>query len=479
MTSSVKKISFVLLLLLAVVAGSEFSRVPKTSGLLSNEVFVWQRDWNDAVKQGIRERQNDFSGFIPLAAEVSFKNGQPEVFRPPLDWNVLRATGKPIGLALRIGPYRSAGVPPARDSRQPDPRPSRQSLGIVRDRPFGNDARSEQRTASVSGASVYAAGTAALHDARFLAALSQSLIATARSNQVQVSELQLDFDCAESKLADYRTRVETIKSALPDTPVTITALPSWLDRWSFRSLAKASDGYVLQVHSLSLPADGSHQPAICDPVAARKAVESAARIGVPFRVALPTYGYVTGFDANGRFLGLSAEGPDINWPPFSETRRVMTDAGEMAALVRDWTKDRPAAMRGLIWYRLPVAGDKLNWTWPTLAAVMQGREPNRKIETRAMQPRPGLVEIEMFNAGETEVPLTTPVSIQWRHARLIAGDGLGGFALSRNTSQRAQFVRQSTNNVAYLSPNQSTRIGWLRFDQPTHVNVELSHAEKL
>jgi hypothetical protein len=28
---------------------------------------------------------------------------------------------------------------------------------------------------------------------------------------------------------------------------------------------------------------------------------------------------------------------------------------ELGALVRTWTTNRPAAMRGVIWYRLPVA----------------------------------------------------------------------------------------------------------------------------
>jgi len=29
-------------------------------------------------------------------------------------------------------------------------------------------------------------------------------------------------------------------------------------------------------------------------------------------------------------------------------------------------------MRGVIWYRLPVASDKFNWPWPTLERVMRG-----------------------------------------------------------------------------------------------------------
>ncbi len=423
------------------VAISHIALGPRTAGPVPHEVFVWQRDWSDAVKRGIDEHRNDFSGFIPLAAEVRFNKGNPEVVRVPLDWEVLRTTGKPIGLALRIGPY-SGSFSAAGQAGKPAPHSAPSSV------------------------------------TELLISIPRSLVTTAQSNHVRVSELQLDFDCAESKLDGYRLWVESIKKALPQTRVTITALPSWLDRWSFRALAKASDGYVLQVHSLSVPANVSASPVLCDPTAARKAVETAARIGVPFRAALPTYGYITGFDVNGNFIGLSAEGPDINWPLFSKTRRVMADADELAVLVRDWTSDRPATLQGIIWYRLPVTGDRLNWTWPTLSAVMRGDKPTAKLETRHHSPRPGLVEIELINTGESEIKLSAPVTVQWSKARLIAGDGLGGFTLSRGASEHAQFAQPSAS-APFLFPNQSARIGWLRFDQSTEVKVELSRDEKL
>ncbi len=38
----------------------------------------------------------------------------------------------------------------------------------------------------------------------------------------------------------------------------------------------------------------------------------------------------------------------------------------MAGLVRGWTEGHPKELTGILWYRLPVAGDRNNWTWPTL-----------------------------------------------------------------------------------------------------------------
>ena len=37
-------------------------------------------------------------------------------------------------------------------------------------------------------------------------------------------------------------------------------------------------------------------------------------------------------------------------------------------------------MRELLWYRVPVSRDSLNWSWPTLAAVMAGRAPVHRLE---------------------------------------------------------------------------------------------------
>jgi len=43
------------------------------------------------------------------------------------------------------------------------------------------------------------------------------LVAMAASNHLELAELQLDFDCAESKLDGYRVWVEAIRSRLAPT----------------------------------------------------------------------------------------------------------------------------------------------------------------------------------------------------------------------------------------------------------------------
>ena len=227
----------------------------RTSGPLRHEVYVWQRAWSEPVREAVALRGQSFAALTALKVEISWKDKKPQVVRVPVDYETLAAVKRPIGLALRIGPY--AGPFAAND-------------------PVG----------------VYVVDTAV------------AMIAEARTNQIALAELQIDFDCAESRLEGYRVWVEAIQHRVAPLPVTITALPSWLDSRAFKRLAAVATNYVLQVHSAERPKSFDSPFTLCDQRAASRAVEQAGRIGIPFRVALPTYGYLLAFDASGKFIGL-------------------------------------------------------------------------------------------------------------------------------------------------------------------------------
>jgi hypothetical protein len=290
-----------------------------------------------------------------------------------------------------------------------------------------------------------------------------------------VAELQIDFDCAAGKLDGYRVWVEAIRARVTPVPVVITALPSWLGRSACGRLVAAADGWVLQVHSLERPRDMAAPVSLCDPVRARLAVARAARLGRPFRVALPTYGYTVGFDGQGRFVGLAAEGSSRSWPEGVQLRELRADPAAMAALVHGWTLDRPAALRGVIWYRLPVAGDRLNWSWPTLAAVMAGQAPGGRLRADARRPRPGLVEIDLVNDGNADHSGPVGVTVRWSGARRVAGDALGGVVLVEEGPGLAVF---RSAGAVRLEPGGRRVLGWLRLDVEVEVHAELESMER-
>ena len=387
---------------------------------LPHDVYVWQRAWNDPVREAVIHHATNFETLVVLGAEVTWKDKVPQTTRVALDYPTLRNAHRPVGLALRIGP--SAG-------------------------PFrSND-------------------TVALA----LASVAKSLIVEAVTHQVRVSELQLDFDCAESKLDGYRVWVETIRERIRPVPLVITALPSWLRQRAFARLAAASDGFVLQVHSLER-AKGFDTPfTLCDPAAARRYVEQAGKLNMPFRVALPTYGYYVAFDAKDTFIGLAADGPSIKWPNGTRVREMRTDAAEMAKLVAFWNTNRPAALRGFIWYRLPIENENLNWRFSTLGVVLSGRVPQADLKVESHFPEPELVEVILRNDGSADFQNAFSVRVQTRSARVLAADALGGFDLGKHGGGDVLFQTREL----VLRAGEQRKIGWLRTNKKAEVELEV------
>ncbi len=385
-----------------------------------------------------------------MKAEVSWKDKKPQVVRVGVNYPLLAKTQRPVGLALRIGPY--AG-------------------------PFTQDVRSSGREPAPSPANIDQSGftsAAALQNQNataFLTDLAASIVAEARSNHVNLSELQIDFDCAESKLDGYRVWVEAIQRRVAPLPVTITALPSWLNARAFKRLATVATNYVLQVHSVERPKSIDAPFTLCDPRAARRAVKRAGRIGAAFRVALPTYGYTLAFDQTGKFIGLSAEGPRPNWPTNAQLRVVRSDPIGLAGLVQGWIASRPTAMRGVIWYRLPTIVDNFNWRWPTLGAIVASRSLQEKLRCDSRRVESGLVEISLANIGELDFSSRLAVEVRWTNARFIAGDALRDFELAEAGASAARF--QTKSNSIRLPAGDSLKLGWLRFDRDCEVRCEL------
>lgn len=391
---------------------------PMTSGPVPQEAYVWQRAWTDDVQAAVSEPPMAINRLVVLAAETRYDTDGWRTVRVGIEYESLKASGRDIGLAIRIGPYSG---------------------------PFERDDTT----------------------ARHLTELVRNVLADAKAARVKPAELQIDFDCATSKLAGYRTWVQMLRAALPNgPPVTITALPAWLGSWDFDDLAEATDGYVLQVHSFERPT-AQQDLTLCNPNAARRAVMRAGRVGVPFRVALPTYGYVVAFGANGDFLGLAAEGPRPDWPADADVRTVRANAAELAELVRGWADKRPAAMQGVIWYRLPVASDRLNWRTTTLQAVAEGRVPQPDVSVDVQADGNGLFDIALTNTGEVGNHGPRRIEIAHGEVRRIAADALGK-ASYETTPAATIFI---LDDPLWVRPGERIPVGWLRLAGHTKVTV--------
>lgn len=411
------------MLLVAVAAAAGPARTgPRASGAMGQGVYVWQREWGATVRESVGQHAGAFESVIVLGAEIAWKPDGPGVAHPAVDWNSLKTCGRPVGIAVRIG------TPPA-----------------------SGDA-----------------------EAVVLRACAEALSA-ARSAGVEPAELQLDFDCATSKLGTYRQWVRAARIASAPTPLTITALPAWLSSAEFAPLARDTDGFVLQVHALDRPRMDDPEARLCDDQRAAAWVERAARVGggVPFRVALPTYGYLVVYGQKGELRGVIAETEAPTLEAAWKVRELRADPCAMARLVRTWTNDRPALMRGLLWYRLPVPGNRLNWSWPTLARVMRGETPSARLAVHIRTPEPGLAEVCLANEGDADARLPSAVLLHWTRAMLLATDGLGGMEPEQDDPQRQRFVRPQRLALERIGAGNERAIGWIRLSRDTEVTGDV------
>jgi hypothetical protein len=399
---------------------------PVSEGI-PHDVYVWQRQWRPALKGALGSHGERFRRVVVLGAEIDFPGGRMRVEEADVDFEVLRDLARPVGIALRIGPYRGT---------------------------YGSADR------TVDG----------------LKHVATRLLERAKEAGVEVAELQVDFDCATSKLRGYQTWLAALRSVVP-MRLTFTALPTWLNSKAFRALAHASDGYVLQVHSLENPSGIDAEMTLCDPAAARASVRRAGRVGVPFRVALPTYGYTLAFDANGKFGAIAAEGLS-RARSGTRTRELRADPVAMSGLLAQWRHDRPDSMQGVIWYRLPSPDDTMNWRWDTLDSLLRGRVPRGALACTATTPRPGLWEIELLNTGDADVSLKVAVDVIWKDGMWVAADGLGRFEGRREAADQFRFLAAEEITPRVLRPGERRAVGWLRLSKTTEVEVDVSSLER-
>jgi len=381
--------------------------------------YLWQRSWNPAVEKAVTEADSRMDGLIVLGAEIQWKGGELQVIRANIRWDTLKSMKKSCSLALRVAPYPG---------------------------PFEEDDRVCQA----------------------IIATAKGLLEDARLHGVEVREFQLDFDCAQKKLSGYRKWIHAVRTQISPTRFVITTLPSWLKETEFRNLIYDVDGYVLQVHSVPTQKE-SGRASLCDVSLARKWVSQAESLGVPFSVALPTYRCLAGYDETGKLRGVMMDSIPLAWPTGTHVLEFGSNPDDIAALVDEWHKTAPATLQEIIWYRLPVETDRLNWQWKTLSAVMEGRKSQHKLEVSQRGTNP--IDLAISNLGETDDSLPQGVRISWDKGVLIASDALEGWSIQQD-AQSVTFTPLAGFHP-HLPPDSDMNIGWLRFNMPITLRTEI------
>lgn len=395
----------------------------------SEGIYVWQARWDTDRSATLIDRARVFDEVYFFDAEIDFAPDGALIRREASwDWSALASLDRPIHPTLRIH-----ALP-----RRPE-------------------AFQEVREAILERA--------------------RDLSTRCREEGIALASLHLDYDCPTSRLEEYTRLLRQLRAELSDLPLSLTALPTWLHRrTTFTELIRECDFYVLQVHGLEIPARLEDPATLCDPSRARRWIRLAGSFDHPFYVALPTYTYRLFYDATGAFLQLLAEGPPIHKPEGVREREIAADPEDLASLVRTLQQDERPQFQGILWYRLPLPTDRWNWSWETLQAVRDGRAPRTRIEAELVNRSPSLVEIHVFNRGETNVR-------RWPTVRLrsdeppLAFDGLNGYRVFLNSSPDAtlKFTPQEDEQRSLLAPGENRAIGWIRFESSSHVRLSLDN----
>lgn len=379
---------------------------------LETHFYVWQRAWKPELQQALRRAAGAAAGFSLYAGDLQCGEGHTTFSPVDVPWPVLAETHTPVTLVFR----------------------ARACLDV------GN--------------------------ANTPAAIAEAMAGTAgqaRAAGVTVAGCQLDYDCPTSKLGSYAELMAGLRKRLKGEILSITTLPTWLPDAHFRDLVRHTGYYVLQVHSFDTPKHIDAPLSICPVDRVPGYLKRAAEFRVPFYLALPTYGYEVVFDARGNFTGLQAEGNARALTPDEQSRELMSNPTELAGLVRQLRAKHPRALRGLIWFRLPVPSDQHNWTWDMLCQVMNGQAPEARCPAKIRTPEPGLYELWVRNDGGAPAGAHLEIELDAALGQCLGSDLLNHFEEVSRTG--ASLVLRGPAP----GPGKDVLAAWLRLDYTTGV----------
>jgi len=381
---------------------------------MTDSVYVWQYAWTPPVAQGIARAAGIADTFMVLCGDVDARKPALERRTVPVAWNELAKTGRPVWAVVRV-----------------------------------NHALTKHLERSCDGA------------ADWLAELFRGVLSDAQRSGVSWRGVQLDYDCPTESLGGYAALMKALRIRMPETVWSITALPTWLGHSEFRDVVEGLDHFVLQVHSLDRPRRVDDAVTLCDTKRIADWARQASKFGAPYYIALPTYGYRLYFRSDGEFAGLGAENTSTA-PAGATTREICADPVAVAEAVRALHANPPPHCRGVVWFRMPVETDRLNWSWDVLREVIAGRAPQWAITAEVRNVKEGLYEVWVRNGGGYHPAKPLHISFRCNAAKVVASDYVNSF----HGKPSADSTTDELTGPA-PEPGESAMAAWYRISSAT------------
>ncbi|WP_434626852.1 DUF3142 domain-containing protein [Pseudomonas sp. Z1-29] len=358
---------------------------------LDQQLYIWQRQWTPAHELALSQSHADFSSLRVLALQAFPGAGWSHA---RIDPALLKADGRPLIAVIRLdGQLKSL-------------------------------------------------------DQDEIISRIQQLLADWQTLDLAPMGIEIDHDAGNARLPAYRNFLVRLRQALPAAlQLSITALPAWLDSPELPGLLKVVDSSVLQVHAVSDPRQG-----LFDPSQAQRWAQRWGDLTTrPFYLALPAYGVALLTEENGAPVVESEVPIDRG----GERRELLADPRQVAGLVAQLRAEPPEHLAGLIWFRLPLAGDRRAWSLATLGAVARGDRLDSHLTLR-LQEQGGLYDIRLVNQGNLDSP--------WPQRLTLAVGGCDGVdALAGYTLQQTPGLLTFTRiQEGRLAAGAQRAIGWAR-----------------
>lgn len=375
-----------LLALLMLSACEQQSAAP-----LDQQLYIWQRQWTSAHEAALRDSRSDFSTLRVLALQAFPGAGWRRAF---IDATLLKGDGRPLIAVIRLD-----GQLKALDQDQV----TAQILQLIND--------------------------------------WQALGLT-------LSGVEIDHDAGNARLPAYAEFLTHLRSALPQSlPLSITALPAWLDSAQLPALLATVDSSVLQVHAVSDPRRG-----LFDAEQARRWAEAWGGItDKPFYLALPAYGVALLPDTGDAPVVES----EVPLERGGERRELLADPLQLRQLGQALRENPPKHLAGLIWFRLPLVNDRRAWSLTTLRAVARGDTLISQLGL-SISEHNGLYDIRLANPGNLDS--AWPARITVKASDCEGADALAGYSLQQSPDLLT-FTRLRDGR---LPADGQRAIGWAR-----------------
>ncbi|EJM28267.1 DUF3142 domain-containing protein [Pseudomonas sp. GM25] len=358
---------------------------------LDQQLYVWQRQWTPAHELALNDSRNDFSTLRVLALQAFPNAGWS---RARVDSALLKRDARPLIAVIRLDGQLKALDPQA------------------------------------------------------VTAQILQVLADWQGQGLTLSGVEIDHDAGSARLSAYTEFLAHLRGALPaNLPLSITALPAWLDSPQLPALLATVDSSVLQVHAVSDPRRG-----LFDPEQAQRWAKAWGRVtDKPFYLALPAYGVALLADADGAPVVES----EVPLERGGQRRELLADPQQLGRLANELREDRPAHLAGLIWFRLPLANDRRAWSLSTLRAVARGDALSSQLGLTFTEQN-GLQDIALRNVGNLDSAWPARITLKARGCE--GADALAGYALQQ-TADLLTFTRLRDGR---LPAGGQRAIGWAR-----------------